>query len=130
MGGYYCCPYMKKCVASSKMGCTYPIAGCRPMCYDSKENSKCTCSNKDFPSKWQKKTCTSSPAPAPSTSTSSQDAEYCAKFVPILGCKSKLDNGEQLSTKCSSLCKEKTSQEPRTHTPTTLSKMTPTVAAE
>merc|ERR1712070_428265 len=33
--GYYCCPYMKRCVASSSMGCQTPIANCRPMCYDS-----------------------------------------------------------------------------------------------
>ena len=31
----FCCPYMKKCVASSSTGCYGPIANCQPMCYDS-----------------------------------------------------------------------------------------------
>jgi uncharacterized protein YkwD len=55
--GKYCCPYMKKCVGSSSDSCFYPIAGCRPMCYDSKDNSQCTCQNPDFPDKWQLPTC-------------------------------------------------------------------------
>ncbi|KAK3263849.1 hypothetical protein CYMTET_27375 [Cymbomonas tetramitiformis] len=43
--GYFCCPYMKKCVASSSMGCSYPIANCNdPRCYDSSCNDEgCDC---------------------------------------------------------------------------------------
>lgn len=55
--GYYCCPYMKKCVASSSMSCTYPIANCRPMCYDSMDNKKCKCGNSLFPAKWGSASC-------------------------------------------------------------------------
>merc|ERR1711920_118873 len=43
--GYYCCPYMKKCVSSSSMSCFYPIASCSPTCRDSKCTSEgCDCS--------------------------------------------------------------------------------------
>jgi len=55
--GFYCCPYMKKCVSSSRMPCGWPVAGCRPMCYDFKSNAACKCSSKDFPFNWQKNTC-------------------------------------------------------------------------
>eukprot|EP00854_Cymbomonas_tetramitiformis_P015957 gene15957-18919_t len=43
--GYFCCPYMKKCVASSSMSCSYPIANCNdPRCYDSSCNDEgCDC---------------------------------------------------------------------------------------
>jgi len=66
--GRYCCPYMKKCVANSREGCYLPIAGCRPMCHDSKEPAECTCKNADFPAQWQHPTCKgdgSAPQPAP-----------------------------------------------------------------
>merc|ERR1719491_262164 len=45
--GYYCCPYMKKCVSSSSMSCSYPIASCRqPTCSDNKCTSEgCDCSS-------------------------------------------------------------------------------------
>lgn len=44
--GYFCCPYMKKCVSSSSMSCRYPIASCRPTCHDSKCTSEgCDCSS-------------------------------------------------------------------------------------
>jgi len=51
--GYYCCPYMKKCVASSSMGCSLPIASCTPMCYDSQCNKAagCDCSQCNTQSK-------------------------------------------------------------------------------
>jgi hypothetical protein len=32
--GSFCCPFMKKCVASSFDPCYYPIADCRPVCHD------------------------------------------------------------------------------------------------
>mmetsp|Transcript_14465 Transcript_14465/g.36576 ORF Transcript_14465/g.36576 Transcript_14465/m.36576 type:complete len:369 (-) Transcript_14465:146-1252(-) len=56
--GKFCCPYMRKCVASSSDSCYFPIAGCQPMCFDTMDNSKCTCTNADFPDKWQLPTCT------------------------------------------------------------------------
>ena len=34
--GFYCCPYMRKCVSSSSMPCGYPVARCRPLCFDQK----------------------------------------------------------------------------------------------
>jgi len=72
--GRYCCPFMKKCVASSSEGCYAPIAGCRPMCYDSQDNEQCQCSNTDFPHNWQLPTCSSptpasAPTPAPALTT-------------------------------------------------------------
>merc|ERR1712039_877925 len=30
--GYYCCPFMRKCVSSSSQSCFYPIAQCQPLC--------------------------------------------------------------------------------------------------
>jgi hypothetical protein len=55
--GMFCCPYMKKCVASSSTGCNYPIANCSPSC----SSSSCTtCSPTDsstYPSGWQNPTC-------------------------------------------------------------------------
>eukprot|EP00092_Neocalanus_flemingeri_P082326 GFUD01103047.1.p1 GENE.GFUD01103047.1~~GFUD01103047.1.p1 ORF type:complete len:104 (-),score=13.49 GFUD01103047.1:75-386(-) len=52
ISGYYCCPYMRKCVASSSMPCYYPIADCRPMCYDNLDPNSCNCANPDFPNNW------------------------------------------------------------------------------
>jgi hypothetical protein len=54
--GRYCCPYMKKCVASSSESCFYPIASCVPPCH-SADPSQCACKNADFPEKWQLPTC-------------------------------------------------------------------------
>ena len=34
--GFYCCPYMRKCVSSASMPCGYPIGNCRPLCRDSR----------------------------------------------------------------------------------------------
>mmetsp|Transcript_91222 Transcript_91222/g.294867 ORF Transcript_91222/g.294867 Transcript_91222/m.294867 type:complete len:480 (-) Transcript_91222:428-1867(-) len=72
--GRYCCPFMKKCVASSSEGCYAPIAGCRPVCYDSQDNEQCQCSNTDFPHNWQLPICSSptpasAPTPAPALTT-------------------------------------------------------------
>eukprot|EP00729_Bicosta_minor_P024240 gene24240-10348_t len=33
--GYYCCPFMRKCVATSSMSCYSPTARCSPRCSDS-----------------------------------------------------------------------------------------------
>jgi len=59
--GGFCCPYMKKCVISSKESCTLPIANCRPMCYDSTfKRDQCKCASdmtKKTAHKWQKPTC-------------------------------------------------------------------------
>merc|ERR1711959_813739 len=52
----YCCPYMKRCVGRGTR-CQWPVANCRPMCYDFKSNAECKCKNKDFPQNWQKNTC-------------------------------------------------------------------------
>lgn len=58
----FCCPYMKKCVASSSTGCYYPIANCRPMCYDSAAAAgTCSCQNSDWPNNWAGPTCTTAP---------------------------------------------------------------------
>lgn len=55
--GMFCCPFMKKCVASSSTSCNYPIANCSPSC----SSSSCTsCSPTDgstYPSGWQNPTC-------------------------------------------------------------------------
>jgi len=86
--GKYCCPYMKKCVASSRDPCYYPIAQCSPMCYDSRDNSQCDCANADFPDKWQLPTCGSgaSTTPAPATTPSQAPASTSsqAATTPVL----------------------------------------------
>jgi len=63
----YCCPYMKKCVATSQTRCGYPIAKCRPMCYDSMAPSSCaaSCTSKDFPYNWAGETCSTPTPPSP-----------------------------------------------------------------
>ena len=75
----YCCPYMKKCVPSSSTPCSYPIANCQPMCYDSKVGtSQCTCQAEAWnQNRWAPPTCgtaTPSPTPAPGTATQSPTA--------------------------------------------------------
>lgn len=49
----FCCPYMKKCVASSSTPCYLPIAECVPPCHV----LPCSCKNQDFPTKWLGKDC-------------------------------------------------------------------------
>lgn len=43
--GQFCCPYMKKCVASGSTPCSFPIASCSPSCFDSScsGTSGCSC---------------------------------------------------------------------------------------
>mmetsp|Transcript_9427 Transcript_9427/g.25597 ORF Transcript_9427/g.25597 Transcript_9427/m.25597 type:complete len:549 (-) Transcript_9427:187-1833(-) len=82
--GKYCCPYMKKCVASSSDPCYYPIAQCVPMCYDSKDNSQCECSNSDFPDKWQLPTCASMATTPPGATTPSSATTPAAATTPAV----------------------------------------------
>jgi len=91
--GWYCCPYMKKCVQTSSMPCYMPIANCRPMCYDSKV-STCKCGGKAFASMgWGKPTCGSGssgsgggsnpppPPPPPAPSGGAKDtASWCPRY--------------------------------------------------
>lgn len=74
---WFCCPYMKKCVNSSRMPCYYPIATCSPPCHDSVwPLTGCShCKNEDFPNNWLVG-CTNdelvvvpTPAPTPSPTT-------------------------------------------------------------
>jgi hypothetical protein len=53
---------MKKCVNSGRDSCYYPIANCRPMCYDSVDQSKCAC-DKAYPDEWIGKTCSGGKVP-------------------------------------------------------------------
>ena len=92
--GYYCCPYMKKCVNSSTQQCSSPIADCRPMCYDNNDINKCKCSNPDFPNKWQNKTCTG-------TSTGNHDTPGLNN-VPKDYNKRMLDYHNNIRKQCSS----------------------------
>ena len=39
--GFFCCPYMKKCVSSSSMTCFGPVAGCNPTCGEWMASKKC-----------------------------------------------------------------------------------------
>ena len=43
--GFYCCPYMRKCVLTGSMSCYGEIADCNPRCYDSSCTAAagCTC---------------------------------------------------------------------------------------
>ena len=77
--GFYCCPYMKKCIQSGSTACYQPIANCNPRCYDNMDvTTTCTlllpvryyyyslyrcydnmdpasctgCQDADFPNKW------------------------------------------------------------------------------
>lgn len=49
--GRFCCPYMKKCVASSTEACSTPIASCVPGCRGG-DLRRCHCENPDFPDTW------------------------------------------------------------------------------
>jgi len=59
--GWFCCPYMKKCVESSSMPCssssgppTGALGKCNPRCYDRMNPfTECSgCTAPDFPAKW------------------------------------------------------------------------------
>lgn len=51
--GWYCCPYMKKCVNSGSMSCFFPIANCNPRCFDQTHPIECPgCQNTNFPNNW------------------------------------------------------------------------------
>lgn len=53
--GWYCCPFMKRCVETGSTSCSTPIADCNPRCFENAENypDSCTgCSNSDFPNNW------------------------------------------------------------------------------
>lgn len=90
-GTWYCCPYMKKCVETSSMGCYYPIANCRPMCYDSQVDT-CSCNGKKLMDMgWAKKTCSGSggsssgggskPSPPPAPSGGKKDTQsWCPRY--------------------------------------------------
>jgi len=56
-GSWFCCPYMKRCIQTSSMGCQSPVAQCSPMCFDSKVNSQCTCVTSPVAPTWQKASC-------------------------------------------------------------------------
>ena len=59
--GFYCCPFMKKCVKDGAMQCMTPIAFCQPPCMDNEPIEQCSCNPKlsddKFPWGWQKPTC-------------------------------------------------------------------------
>lgn len=94
-GTWFCCPYLKKCVETSSMPCSYPIANCRPMCYDSKV-STCVCGGKKFSTMgWGKPTCSGSsggssnggsnpkptPTPAPKPASGLKDTQsWCPRY--------------------------------------------------
>eukprot|EP00930_Biecheleria_cincta_P012072 TRINITY_DN11540_c0_g1_i2.p1 TRINITY_DN11540_c0_g1~~TRINITY_DN11540_c0_g1_i2.p1 ORF type:complete len:342 (-),score=38.02 TRINITY_DN11540_c0_g1_i2:283-1212(-) len=50
--GWYCCPFMKKCVNSGSMPCSTPIANCKPMCHGTGAQCQSQCSHADFPDSW------------------------------------------------------------------------------
>jgi len=56
-GGGFCCPYMKKCVTSSRQPCGGPIAECRPTCH-SGDCPSCHPSDGTAYADWGKPTCT------------------------------------------------------------------------
>merc|ERR1712156_839879 len=70
---------MKKCVASSSEGCSYPIANCRPVCRappcKTCDKSKWGNDNGD---KWQKPTCGSGSSSGGSTGGSSGGSSSCS----------------------------------------------------
>jgi len=74
---------MKKCVPSSSTPCSYPIAQCSPMCYDSANQNSCTCADSSYPDNWAGVTCSSpSPTPTPtpsSTCTNAKSVGHCDK---------------------------------------------------
>eukprot|EP00930_Biecheleria_cincta_P051778 TRINITY_DN36995_c0_g1_i1.p1 TRINITY_DN36995_c0_g1~~TRINITY_DN36995_c0_g1_i1.p1 ORF type:complete len:623 (-),score=101.54 TRINITY_DN36995_c0_g1_i1:7-1770(-) len=71
--GFYCCPFMKKCVKDGGMTCWTPIAFCQPPCMDSKPVNECKCNPKGskdtFPAGWQRPTCAEGQEPVIVTTT-------------------------------------------------------------
>jgi hypothetical protein len=55
-GEAFCCPFLKKCVASSSQSCSYPIANCNPVCH-SADCSTCTPSDGSDYASWGNPTC-------------------------------------------------------------------------
>ena len=71
--GFYCCPFMKKCVKDGDQDCMTPIAFCQPPCMDSQPIEQCSCHPKQtddkFPWGWQKPTCKDGEQPHAVTTT-------------------------------------------------------------
>lgn len=71
--GFYCCPFMKKCVKDGGQQCLTPIAFCQPPCMDSQPIDQCSCHPKQtddkFPWGWQKPTCKANQQPQVVTTT-------------------------------------------------------------
>ena len=71
--GFYCCPFMKKCVKDGSQQCMTPIAFCQPPCMDSQPIEQCSChpkqSDDKFPFGWQKPTCRAGEQPHAVTTT-------------------------------------------------------------
>lgn len=52
MGDAFCCPWMKKCVASSSTSCSYPIAKCNPTCHTGLCDSCEPTDGSDYTTQW------------------------------------------------------------------------------
>ena len=116
--GFYCCPFMKKCVSSSSMGCTYPIANCRPTC----SSSRCTgtgcqdCTGCEFVGagkehswlEWlnlenseshtsYKKTCSAPEAPTTTVTTIKPAVKHCEGVPDVPECDLLLDEVRQIT---------------------------------
>jgi len=57
VGDGFCCPFMKKCVASGSQGCSYPIADCSPRCHDADNCPGCHPSDGSSYADWGSPTC-------------------------------------------------------------------------
>jgi len=104
-GTWFCCPYLKKCVETSSMPCSYPIANCRPMCYDSKV-STCVCGGKKFSTMgWGKPTCSGSSGggntkPASKPASGLKDTQsWCTRYKKYCTYQMTVGSGDSKQTK-------------------------------
>jgi hypothetical protein len=51
--GKFCCPFMRLCVYEDTPCPNTWAANCSPRCDDFMDQTKCTCSNPDFPNNWK-----------------------------------------------------------------------------
>lgn len=121
--GWYCCPYMKRCVSSGTMPCPTPVASCVPVCHEhvsGPDGSGCTtCTNADFPKNWAGVTCSGESddvdddeSEAENDSPSEEEAETsCANIRKKKACKkSSLNCAWNKKTKCSSKAEEESDE--------------------
>lgn len=113
--GWYCCPYMKKCVNAASMPCFTPTARCSPRCYANSfaDAMKCTGCNwdlnnwvdgcsKDEWEGWNAPKDTPAPTDAPATPspTADPDSDKFLSFAEFTVYCSKLGDDKEACSAC------------------------------